>query len=104
MPGAQSGSSGHDKAEMVAAEKRKTVRRPTSDVTSRATDRRRTEGLPSPLRLAHHERGHQLRGTPVASDIDTAAAARIPTEKEEFRLQQETVFFLSAEHGPLLGS
>jgi hypothetical protein len=81
------------------------TRRSTSDVMSRAADRRRTgDGLASPLGLAHHQGRHQLRRAPATSDVEAAAAARIPTQKEEFRLQQETVFFLSSEHGPLRGS
>jgi hypothetical protein len=54
--------------------------------------------LSAPLGLTHHQRRHQLRGTPAVADIDAAAAARIPTENEELCLQEEAVFFLFGEH------
>ena len=102
MPDLQSGPSGCGEAEMVATLVSQDIRR--SDMTSRTTDERKAdEGLAAPLGLTHHERGHQLRGAPMVSDVDTAATARIPTEEEEFRFQQEAIFFLSAEHGSSLG-
>ena len=84
------------------------VERPSAtqpaDETSCATDGRETSrGSSAPLGLADHQGRHQLRGTPAVPDVDGTATARIPTEEEELCLQEETVFFLSAEHS-LLGS
>jgi hypothetical protein len=78
--------------------KRGIVRLETQAISSRSPQDFRNAVLAAPLGLSYHQRGHQLRGTPVVADVDTAAAARVPAQEEELCFQEEAVFFGSAEH------
>jgi hypothetical protein len=55
-------------------------------------------GLSTPLGFADHERRHELRGAAVTAGGETGAIAGVPPNGEQLGLQEEAVFFESAEH------
>jgi hypothetical protein len=98
LPRLQLGQSRRDEAEMVATRVQAASVKKCGWWLRRCRVGTAGGRLSTPLGLTHHQRRHQLRGTPAVADADAAPAARIPTEDEELCLQEEAVFFSFGEH------